>query len=67
MTEAEYDAQVAEFLRSRGVTRCPTACVVPTHANVAESDRAALSAYNQAREAARVEKLRSYQQNLAAA
>lgn len=65
MTEAEYDAQVAEFLRSKGVTRCPTACVVPTHADVAESDRAALRDYNAAREAARIEKLKSFQQALA--
>ena len=65
MTEAEYDAQVAEFLRRKGVTRCPTACVVPTHADVAESDRAALRNYNAAREAARIEKLKSFQQSLA--
>jgi len=65
MTEAEYDAQVAEFLRSKGVTRCPTACVVPTAASVAESDRAALRDYNAAREAARIEKLKTYQQALA--
>lgn len=62
MTEAEYDAQVTAFLRSRGVTRCPTACVGQTHADVAESDRAALRDYSEAREAARMEKIsRSYQ------
>lgn len=62
MTEAQYDAAVAEFLRSKGVTRCPTACVVPTHANVAESDRVRLRDYSAAREAARIERLKSYQQ-----
>lgn len=61
MTEAQYDAAVAAFLRSRGITRCPTACVVPTHADVAESDRAALRDYSATREAARVEKLKNYQ------
>ncbi|HEX3881168.1 MAG TPA: hypothetical protein VHW66_00775 [Stellaceae bacterium] len=66
MSESEYDAQIAEFLRKRGVTRCPTACVVPTHGAVAESDRAALRDYNQAREDARIEKLKSFQQSVAA-
>ena len=32
MTQAEHAAQVEEFMRRRGVTRCPTACVVPTPA-----------------------------------
>lgn len=66
MSTADYDAAIAEFLRRKGVTRCPTACVVPTHANVAEADRAALRRYNDAREAARIEKLRHYQQVAAA-
>jgi hypothetical protein len=66
MTEAEYAAQIEEFMRRRGVTRCPTACVVPTHADVAESDRAKLRDYNDARETARLEKLRAYQQPVAA-
>jgi hypothetical protein len=64
-TETDYAAAVAEFLRKKGVTRCPTACAVPTRGNVTESDRAALRNYNEAREAARLEKLRSYQQLLA--
>jgi len=33
---------VAEFIRTRGVTRCPTACVLPTQGLVAAADRAAL-------------------------
>ncbi len=65
MTEAQYDAAVAAFLRSKGVTRCPTACVVPTHANVGESDRAQLRDYSAAREAARIERLKAYQQAVA--
>ena len=44
MTQQEHDAAVAAFIRSKGVTRCPTVCVVPTHASVAESDRQTLRA-----------------------
>lgn len=66
MTESEYAAQIEEFMRRRGVTRCPTACVVPTHGAVAESDRAQLRNYNETREAARLEKLKAYQQPAAA-
>src|SRR5579884_1401935 len=42
MSSAEYEAAVAAFIRTRGVTRCPTACVVPTQATIADADRAAL-------------------------
>jgi hypothetical protein len=66
MTEAEYAAQIEEFMRQRGVTRCPTACAVPTHGAVAESDRAQLRNYNEVRETRRMEKLRAYQQPAAA-
>jgi len=31
MSDEDCDA-VAEFIRSRGITRCPTACVLPTKA-----------------------------------
>jgi hypothetical protein len=63
--ETEYAAAVAEFLRKKAVTRCPTVCAVPTRGNVPEADRLALRNYNDAREAARLEKLRNYQQLLA--
>lgn len=65
MSETEYAKAVAEFMSKRGVTRCPTACVVPTRANVTEADRDALRSYEAAREAARLAKLRNYQQLLA--
>jgi hypothetical protein len=44
---AEYnsDLVIAEYIRTRGVTRCPTACVVPTQASVSTADRAALAQY----------------------
>jgi hypothetical protein len=62
MSETEYARAVAEFMKKKGVTRCPTACVVPTRASVTDADRAALRNYDAAREAARLEKLRNFQQ-----
>ena len=62
MSQADYEAAVAAFLTSKGVTRCPTVCIVPTQATVAEADRAAYRDYVAAQEAARVEKLKSLQQ-----
>jgi 7-keto-8-aminopelargonate synthetase-like enzyme len=43
--EMDCDAAVAEFIRTRGVTRCPTACVLPTQGAVAAADRDALEEY----------------------
>lgn len=40
--EDDREAAVAEFIRTKGVTRCPTACVLPTQGMVAAADRAAL-------------------------
>ena len=34
--------EVAEFIRSKGITRCPTACVLPTQGLIAAADRIAL-------------------------
>jgi hypothetical protein len=64
MSDPDYEAAVAAFLRSKGVTRCPTVCVVPTQATVTEADRAAYRDYVAAQEAARVEKLKALQQML---
>ena len=61
MSNADYEAAVAAFLKKKGVTRCPTVCVVPTQATVAEADRAAYRDYVNAQEAARVEKLKATQ------
>ena len=36
---------VAEFIRTRGTTRCPTAFVLPTQALLGAADRAALEEY----------------------
>ena len=47
------EGDVAEFIRDKGVTRCPTACVLPTQGEVAEADRAALAEYATGRERSR--------------
>src|SRR6516225_11054056 len=41
MSDEDCDA-IAEFIRSKGITRCPTACVSPTQASVGAADRAVL-------------------------
>jgi hypothetical protein len=41
MSDEDCDA-VAEFIRSRGITRCPTACVLPTQGLITAADRIAL-------------------------
>jgi hypothetical protein len=33
---------VAEFIRAKGITRCPTVCVLPTQGLVPAADRVAL-------------------------
>ena len=54
MSQTDYDAAIAEFLRKRAVTRCPTACVVPTRASVSEADRVALRSHAEVREAGKI-------------
>ena len=57
MSSSEYEAAVAAFIRNKGVTRCPTACVVPTQASVPATDQAALERYEARRERSRRENL----------
>jgi hypothetical protein len=57
MSQTEYEAALSEFLRSKSVTRCPTACVAPTYATVPDTDRAALRRHEDALEVERLEKL----------
>ncbi|MGH7039074.1 MAG: hypothetical protein ACREFK_04380 [Stellaceae bacterium] len=59
MTDAEYQAAVAAFLARKSVTRCPTVCLGPTQAEVAEGDRAAYRDHVAAKESARQERLKS--------
>lgn len=42
MSPKNYEAEIAAFIRTRGVTRCPTACAAPTHASGSAVDREAL-------------------------
>jgi len=41
MSDEDCDA-IAEFIRLKGITRCPTACVLPTQGLIAAADRIAL-------------------------
>jgi hypothetical protein len=41
MPEDDHEA-VAEFIRTRGITRCPTVCVLATQGLVPTADRVAL-------------------------
>jgi hypothetical protein len=54
--EWAHDVAIAEFIRTRGVTRCPTACLLPTQASVAAADQAALAQHAQSRERRRRER-----------
>jgi hypothetical protein len=49
MRDDEYQAAVAAFIRTKGVTRCPTACALPTQGTIVAADRAALASYAEAR------------------
>lgn len=53
MNGDEYQAAVAAFIRAKGVTRCPTACALPTQGTVPLADRAALADYAMARDQSR--------------
>jgi hypothetical protein len=55
--KSDSEAAVAEFIRTRGVTRCPTACVLPTQGAVGAADREALEEYAARREQLRRVKL----------
>jgi hypothetical protein len=54
-----YEAEIAAFIRAKGVTRCPTACAAPTHASGDAADRAALRERAAKLEAIREERARS--------
>ena len=45
MGQDEYGATVSAFIRTKGITRCPTACALPTQGTVTSADRAALENY----------------------
>ena len=58
MSPPDYEAEVAAFIRAKGVTRCPTACALPTQASGSAADRAALRQRAERSEAGRQEKAR---------
>jgi len=64
MDDDEYQAAVAAFIHAKGVTRCPTACALPTQATVPAADRAALEDYAIARAQMRHRRLVGRQQSL---
>jgi hypothetical protein len=49
MSDEDCEA-VAEFIRSKGITRCPTACVLPTQGLITAADRIALEQHAIARD-----------------
>ena len=49
----DCETVIAEFIRTKGITRCPTACVLPTQGSVDEADRAALEEHATAQERSR--------------
>lgn len=63
MCQEEYEAAVAAFIRSKGVTRCPTACALPTQGTVPAADRAALETYAATRNLSRQQKLAASQRS----
>lgn len=50
------DAVIAEFIRTKGITRCPTACLLPTQGSVDAADRAALEQHALTQEKLRLAK-----------
>jgi hypothetical protein len=58
MPPQEDRAAIAEFILAKGVTRCPTVCLVPTHASVSLADRLALRRRAEQREALRRQRAR---------
>jgi hypothetical protein len=67
MADDEYQAAVAAFIRTKGVTRCPTACALPTQGTIAANDRAALEDYAIARTLSRRQRQAARQRSLWAA
>ena len=57
MSPRDYEAEIAAFIRAKGITRCPTACAAPTQASGSAADRAALRQRAEEREATRKERL----------
>jgi hypothetical protein len=61
MSHHDRDVEIATFLRNKGVTRCPTACVVPTQGSPSLADQAALAEYGVTRELLRTKSATRWQ------
>jgi hypothetical protein len=57
ISEDDCADAIAEFIRTKGITRCPTACVLPTQGRVGAADRVALGEHAVARDRVRRERL----------
>jgi len=55
----DYEVVIAEFIRTKGITRCPTACVSPTQGSIDAADQAALEKHAVAQERLRQAKAAS--------
>ena len=64
MANDEYRAAVAAFIRAKGITRCPTACALPTQGTVPAADRAALEDYANTRALTRQKRATARRQSL---
>ena len=64
MHQDEHQAAMAAFIRGKGITRCPTACALPTQGTVDAADRAALQSYAAARSQSLQQKIVRREQSL---
>ena len=62
ISDSDMLGRSPRFSVKTGVTRCPTACIVPTRANVSDADRAALRDDAETREAVRQARRHEFQQ-----
>jgi hypothetical protein len=60
MSPRDYEAEIAAFIRAKGITRCPTACAAPTQGASSAADQAVLRQRTEQREAAREERLHRF-------
>ncbi|HTQ35073.1 MAG TPA: hypothetical protein VMI30_12955 [Stellaceae bacterium] len=58
MSPNNYEAEIAAFIRAKGVTRCPTACAAPTQGSGSADDREMLRQRGERLEAQREERAR---------
>lgn len=67
MSSRDYEAEIAAFIRAKGITRCPTACAAPTQGSGSTADQDALRQRAELREAARQERLHQFWQHTVSA